>query len=1341
MRSSFVAWLFAMLLLWPAGRALAIITVTTSETWDGGQMHGVTPTGSGTAAAPYVYIIDDGMILTGTGVIRTADEYVIFDFSSGTGGLEMAAGGYFDITGSTRLSDPGEITIILGENNLTGAGDFKTSDITKDSKDVIISGSGDVDVNSINAHVRDARAGHVSIDVGGSVNVGLVDTQDEAAGGNDAGNVTICGGEVTVGAVDARSLRTDSATASSGAVVVQALDSSGVNSLNNTLNLYGAINTDAAAGYDGDITISGVVVTLESGFSVVSGSGSLGIHAGLIQHGMTGGDLFTDSSGGGYNATHDVPWGATVSFEEAESAGLETVSPAVLNVVLNQAQDAVVTVDYMTLSGTAAEGSDFIGSAGTLVLDPCETTKTISIDILGDGQDEDDEIFLVVLDNPAGPNVALGENWFHAYTIIDPRPYVEFDAEVSGGMEQVSPAYIAVSLSWPTNETVTVDYEVAGGTATSGVDYNLPAGTLVFDACQVSRRLAIPVFTDPCEECAETIELRLANPANARVGANEQHTYTITEICFPPFADSNTVALWLFDETEYPYTTLTDAGAYEYDLRLSDSGHLTAGRFGNALSMSPGAGYNLYYAEWKGIVCAIHMAAPAGEPSGLWGPTIAPEKLLTALASEDWTCEFWLKLLTVPVGEVAVVHLGNAYDSGVALDLSAGAASFKLRNAYAGFEATCATNAAWLSDGQWHHVALAASGGQVRHYLDGQLQAEPVVSSISIQPVPEANIPESLADTTYGIFDDSRDYEKFRQHRFNLSVGEDRHGNMQADGAIDELRFSNVARYSGNFDLPDSHSRNYAAVPTSPEVPSGPALLFGADSVSGPVQLGSRKHLFIDEVLIDTKQDVQLTVNPPVNPQLTNRSFSSGDYWVVDHNDKVYVITPDGYGSDRGITRLWISTDGVNFDEPELGVIEYGGSAANNFVLYLSPMWAGVFKDLNPNISPQEQFKLTAWSANRGIYLYSSPDLVHWRRNETIMLPLVSGGGCETFWDDQRGLYVNLLKRDPQFRSAECPSAGGRTAVGFDTGVVGNIWKPWPYNPMNTPHYDTWPLPVVTCEGPVVFPVNEYGQVYRTRAIKYPWAPDAYLAFIWRMAPGEIRTTDLGVSRDGTNWTTYADLGMYMPTGGSFNGETIVERLAHGGLIRRGDEIWQYADFGTGPHGTDEEFFVRVSQRLDGFVSLDAGETVGTIVTRPLVFCGNQLVLNVLAGGFLKVAVLNEAGQALSGFDITDCGPIVTDSVRQVVRWNGDSDVGSLSGAVVRLKFEMQNTKLFAFQFTWSGDFNGDGVVDYRDLKALSDAWLWSGAAGGIVPDMDSSGKVDLRDFASLALQWLGDCQ
>ncbi|MHC4621534.1 MAG: DUF4097 family beta strand repeat-containing protein [Planctomycetota bacterium] len=312
----------------------AAVTVNSAETWAGGEMHGITASGSGIPGDPYVYVIPDGMVVTATGVIDMNDKYVTFDFSPGAGGLDMASGGYFDLTGSSRLSDPGECTIVLGGNSLTGAGDFKTVDITKDSMDVSITGTGYVSVNSFYSRTNDAFSGDVYIDVAGGVSVNSVDTQDQATGGNDAGNVTVRGGSVTVGDVDTRVLRTASGDRLSGDVLLEAHQPTGDNTLGNTINVTGVVNTDSTIGHDGDVTISGVVVTLEAGFSAVTGDGPLSIHAGIVQYGRTPGDLFIDDSGGGYSATHDVFWTAAGAEYYASYPrphyGAEEVDPGVV---------------------------------------------------------------------------------------------------------------------------------------------------------------------------------------------------------------------------------------------------------------------------------------------------------------------------------------------------------------------------------------------------------------------------------------------------------------------------------------------------------------------------------------------------------------------------------------------------------------------------------------------------------------------------------------------------------------------------------------------------------------------------------------------------------------------------------------------------------------------------------------------------------------------------------------------------------------------------------------------------------------------------------------------------
>jgi len=140
---------------------------------------------------------------------------------------------------------------------------------------------------------------------------------------------------------------------------------------------------------------------------------------------------------------------------------------------------------------------------------------------------------------------------------------------------------------------------------------------------------------------------------------------------FPNFADRHTVALWLFDENQYPHTTLTDAGQYEYDLRLQKAGTLVTGKFGRALKVAPSSEMAVSYAGFKGGVPISEMRERNGTPSGLWGPTVAPEKILASFASSNWTCEFWLKLLSPPTSDVTIIDLGQAYEPGVTIDLVA----------------------------------------------------------------------------------------------------------------------------------------------------------------------------------------------------------------------------------------------------------------------------------------------------------------------------------------------------------------------------------------------------------------------------------------------------------------------------------------------------------------------------------------------------------------------------------------------------------------------------------------------------------------------------------------------
>ncbi|MHC4623318.1 MAG: Calx-beta domain-containing protein, partial [Planctomycetota bacterium] len=297
---------------------------------------------------------------------------------------------------------------------------------------------------------------------------------------------------------------------------------------------------------EGDTTIPNVTVTGATGVtkpsSIVQNSAIMDNPAEILFTAGAGDVVirYEAPSGGcggcqvffnGFELYTTAPANPTIEFDYDSSSDLETVTPALIDVIVNNADAGqTYTVDYAVTGGTATGGGiDYTLANGTLTFVPGDTIETISIDIVDDGTPEPDETIIITLSNPTGAGAQLGSITDHTYTILDPTPSVEFDEAGSSGMETVTPVYVTVSLSAPATQTVTVDYDVTGGTATGGgVDYTLTPGTLTFNPNDVSRDITIDIVSDANDqEPAETIIIGLSNPTNANLGATTEYTYTI----------------------------------------------------------------------------------------------------------------------------------------------------------------------------------------------------------------------------------------------------------------------------------------------------------------------------------------------------------------------------------------------------------------------------------------------------------------------------------------------------------------------------------------------------------------------------------------------------------------------------------------------------------------------------------------------------------------------------------------------------------------------------------------------------------------------------------------------
>ena len=94
--------------------------------------------------------------------------------------------------------------------------------------------------------------------------------------------------------------------------------------------------------------------------------------------------------------------------------------------------------------------------------------------------------------------------------------------------------------------------------------------------------------------------------------------------------------------------------------------------------------------------------------------------------------------------------------------------------------------------------------------------------------------------------------------------------------------------------------------------------------------------------------------------------------------------------------------------------------------------------------------------------------------------------------------------------------------------------------------------------------------------------------------------------------------------------------------------------------------------RLDGFISVDAGQEQRTLTTKPFTFRGETLVVNADAGsGHVAVEVQDGNGKPVEGFGRDDCDPLTDDAIRYSVTWKGKGDLKHLAGKVIKLRFHL----------------------------------------------------------------------
>jgi len=468
------------------------------------------------------------------------------------------------------------------------------------------------------------------------------------------------------------------------------------------------------------------------------------------------------------------------------------------------------------------------------------------------------------------------------------------------------------------------------------------------------------------------------------------------------------------------------------------------------------------------------------------------------------------------------------------------------------------------------------------------------------------------------------------------------------------------------------------------------SLAFGA--LSSPLQaseidIGSRLELFVDDFLIEQMiGDLNLKLH---SPRQTKDIFVFDKPWegqtaayvsILADGDLYRMYYRGGLG-EPGYPDACIcyaeSKDGLRWTKPELNIVEYRGTRKNNIVWMGvgSHSGFGVFRDTNPDCNPAHQYKALASDGyNQPVFAFGSPDAIHWNPiDEKPVITEHRGAAAAhdsqfaAWWDETCKCYVLFNRAWYRPVDGKVRSIATRTSNDFMS------WTP---------------LKLLD------FGDTQFEHLYTNAAQRYFRAPHIIMTFPKRFMPNRkliaeapyngISDAVFATSRDGVHFDRRFMEGFIRPGRNSLNWYSRSNMVATGLLPTADDEISLYV---SQAYNHPTAHLRRHVIRTDGFVSVHASYQGGELLTKPLHFSGNHLVINhaTSAAGSIRVEITDSSGTPLPGHSAKDCRDIYGDDINHVVTWKSGPDISDLAGKPIRLRFVMRDADLYSIQTVSSG--------------------------------------------------------
>ena len=354
------------------------------------------------------------------------------------------------------------------------------------------------------------------------------------------------------------------------------------------------------------------------------------------------------------------------------------------------------------------------------------------------------------------------------------------------------------------------------------------------------------------------------------------------------------------------------------------------------------------------------------------------------------------------------------------------------------------------------------------------------------------------------------------------------------------------------------------------------------------------------------------------------------------------------------------SKDGVNWEKPELGLVEFDGNKQNNIVVR-GPSGAGVYKDLREK-NPERRYK-AFYAAQVGymqLIRFSADGMIWGPEIRCPEIAIQSDCHANMIWSPELQKYVGIVRHYDRF------SVVGNRKIARTESEDGLKWTRSELIIKGTPKNQMHDMVIFRAGGVFLgllgvmnYPTLKSMDGVRQQ-IELAWSPDSYT---WhRIRPGTAFVRNSPKSKREYGTMPY-DWGAMFPSQPVFR-----ENEAQ---IFYGASDWYFFDW-------RKSGLAMATLRPDGWAGYEPSDKKkrAAVSTAPIVCTGDQLRVSadIQNNGWLKVTVLNKYGTSLASSQaMTGTGTDV------VVKW--ENDFALTSGESVRLRFEFSQAKLYSFSF------------------------------------------------------------